>query len=160
MKNCTGAFTFIEVLIVAFIVAVLAGTIIPQFSMSTREAKLSNLKFNLHTVRAQLELYKEQHRGIYPPAATGADFKDQITRKTGQDTKLDGAKGTCGPYLQSDVPLNPFNHSLTVAILGGDTEPTAPTGTSDGWQYNPAHGWFYPNNAEYFQNAGGFGSPN
>ena len=161
MKNhCRNAFTLIEALIVAIIVAVLAATIIPQFSTSTKEAKMSNLKFNLRIVRSQLEVYKEQHSGAYPPAATGADFKNQLTQKTDQKTTLNPSHGVCGPYIEGDIPINPFNNSTTVVILKGKTEPAGPTGSADGWQYNPKHGWFYPNNAEYFQGTGNFANSN
>ena len=140
--------------------AVLAATIIPQFSASTKDAKMSNLKFNLHTVRSQLEMYKEQHLGVYPPAAVSADFENQMTQKTDQNTTLDPTDGAYGPYVEGEIPINPFNNSTGVAILRGSTEPTAPTGSADGWQYNPQHGWFYPNNAEYFQSTGSFANPN
>ena len=51
-----SAFTLIEVLIVVVIMAVLAATIIPQFSASTEDAKTSQLSFNVHTMRSQIEL--------------------------------------------------------------------------------------------------------
>jgi general secretion pathway protein G len=159
-KSRRDAFTLIEVLIVVIIMAVLAATIIPQFSTSTKDAKMSNLKFNLHTVRSQLEMYKEHHLGVYPPATASADFKIQLTQKTDQNTTPNAANGAFGPYIEGDIPINPFNNSTSIAILDGDTEPTAPTGTADGWQYNPKHGWFYPNNTEYFQSTGSFANPN
>jgi general secretion pathway protein G len=158
-KSHRSAFTLMEALIVAIIMAVMAGTIIPQLSNSTKDAKLSNLKFNLHTVRSQLELYKEHHLGVYPPATNSAEFTNQLTQKTNRDSTLNPAKGACGPYIQGAIPINPFNNSTTIAILQGDTEPVGPTGSNDGWQYNPKHGWFYPNNAEYFQ-LSGFANPN
>jgi general secretion pathway protein G len=145
-----NAFTLIEVLIVVIIMAVLAATIIPQFSSSTKDAKESNLKFNLHTLRSQIEMYKEHHLGKYPPAATSDDFAKQMTQKSKQDTTLD-TNGAYGPYVTGEIPANPLNSSNAVAILSGDTEPTGATGGTEGWQYNPTHGWFYPNNAEYFQ---------
>ncbi len=159
-KSRRHGFTLVEALILAVIIAVMAATIIPQFATSTKDAKISNLKYNLRTVRAQLELYKEHHLGVYPPAAASIDFKNQMTQKSDRNTTLDPAKGACGPYIAGDIPINPFNRSTSVGILRGDTEPTAPTGSADGWQYNPRHGWFYPNNIEYFQNAGGFANPN
>jgi general secretion pathway protein G len=159
-KSRRMAFTLIEALIVVIIIAVLAVTIIPQFSTSTKDAKMSNLKYNLRRMRSQLELYKEHHSGVYPPAAAGADFKNQMTLKTDQNTTLDPTNGACGPYIVGDIPINPFNASPSVAILQGDAEPTETTGSPDGWQYNPRHGWFYPNNIEYFQCAGGFANPN
>ncbi len=158
-RHCK-AFTLIEALIVVIIMAVLAATIIPQFSTSTKEAKMSNLKFNLRMVRSQLEAYKGQHLGIYPPASDNADFRNQLTQKTDQNTTLDPSNGACGPYIEGDIPINPFNQSTSVAILKGNAEPTAPTGSPDGWQYNPKHGWFYPNDPEYFQSAGSFGNRN
>ena len=48
-----GAFTLIEVLIVVVIMAILAATIIPQFTDSTKDAKSSTVQFNLHTLRSQ-----------------------------------------------------------------------------------------------------------
>ncbi len=154
------AFTLIEVLMVVIIMAVLAATIIPQFSTSSRDAKLSVLKYNLRILRSQLESYKVQHSGVYPPAATAADFERQLTQKTDRNTALDAANGACGPYIGGEIPINPFNQSASVAILQGDTEPAGPTGSPDGWQYNPQHGWLYPNNIEYFQSTGNFTSPN
>jgi general secretion pathway protein G len=150
-KNRRNAFTLIEVLIVVIIMAVLAATIIPQFSSSTTDAKTSNVKFNLQSVRTQLEMYKEHHLGKYPPAANSDDFKKQMTQKSNQDTTLN-ATGLYGPYIQGDIPTNPMNGSNTVAVVAGDVaDPTAATGSTDGWQYNATRGWFYPNNAEYFQ---------
>jgi len=145
------AFTVIEVLIVVIIVAVLGATIIPQFVTSNNDTKTSNLKFNLQTVRSQLEMYKEQHLGVYPPATDTASFAAQMCDKTNQDTTPNPSSGLCGPYIQDAIPSNPFNNSATVAIISGATAPTAPTGSGDGWQYNPAAGWFYPNNVEFFQ---------
>jgi len=73
-----NAFTLIEVLIVVIIMAVLAATIIPQFTTSTKDAKDSTLKFNMHTLRSQIELYKLHHLGKYPDeigdATNGFDF--------------------------------------------------------------------------------------
>jgi prepilin-type N-terminal cleavage/methylation domain-containing protein len=144
------AFTLIEVLIVVIIMAVLAATIIPQFASSTKDAKTSNLNFNLQTVRSQLEMYKEQHLSVYPPATDTPSFTAQMCGKTNQDTTVNATSGLYGPYMQS-VPVNPFNTSGTVAIITGTTAPTTTTGSSDGWQYNPTTGFFYPNNAEFFQ---------
>ena len=51
MKNSPrSAFTLIEVLIVVVIMAILAAAIVPQFTDSTKDAKSSTAKFNLHTV--------------------------------------------------------------------------------------------------------------
>lgn len=148
-KNRRSAFTLIEVLIVVIIMAVLAATIIPQFSSSTKDAKLSSLKFNLHTIRSQLEMYKEQHLGNYP---TAANFVAQLTGKTDQDGTPNAATGLFGPYIETQLPMNGFNNSNTVTMVTGTAPPTAPANNTDGWQYNAANGWFYPNSTDYFAN--------
>ncbi len=137
-SNPRGGFTFVEFVIVAVIVTVLAATILPQCSSSSKEAKMSNLAFNLRSVRSQLEKYKEQHQGHFPTAASSAEFATQIAL-----------------YLEGGIPVNPFNGSATVAIIQGNTPPAGPTGSNDGWQYSSAQGWFYPNDSEYFRAARG-----
>ena len=44
------AFTLVEVLIVVVILAILAGTVIPQFTASSDDAKDSAVLYNLHNV--------------------------------------------------------------------------------------------------------------
>ena len=57
----SSGFTLVEVLIVVVIMAVLAATIIPQFSSATNDAKTSALTFDLQSIRSQIELYKLHH---------------------------------------------------------------------------------------------------
>ena len=149
-KSHTHAFTLVEVLIVAIIAAVLAVTIVPQVVSTANEAKLSTLRFNLQTVRSQLEIYRQQHLGRYPPAASSADFSNQLTRRSDPSAAIDPANGGCGPYIEDQIPANPFNRSRTVTIVTGTQRPCGPVNGTDGWQYNPTTGWFYPNSAEYF----------
>ncbi len=148
MRN-KNAFTLIEVLIVVIIMAVLAATIIPQFSESTRNAKESSLKFNLHTIRSQIEMYKAHHASKVPTSAT--TFAAQMTGKTKIDGTLD-PNGDYGPYIQGDIPENPFNsHNAIVAVATDGTEPTAVVTGNYGWQYDKSTGDFYPNNTEWYQ---------
>ena len=138
-----SAFTLIEVLIVVIIMAVLAATIIPQFSSSTNDAKSSSLVFNLHTIRSQVEMYKVHHLGAVP---TLANFVDQMTKPTDVNGATTGTNLIYGPYFQGQVPTNPFNGSNTlVAVATAGQVPTGPVGTTAGWQYDATTGNFYPN---------------
>ncbi len=143
-----NAFTLIEVLIVVIIMAVLAATIIPQFSSSTDDAKESSLLFNLHTIRSQIEMYKVHHAGDVPSLA---NFEDQMTNPTDIDGNTTGTDLDYGPYFQGEVPANPFNNSSDlVAVATEGTEPSAVVAGGAGWQYDESTGGFYPNNSEYY----------
>jgi prepilin-type N-terminal cleavage/methylation domain-containing protein len=147
-KKFRQAFTLIEVLIVVIIMAVLAATIIPQFSSSTDDAKHSSLRFNLHTIRSQIEMYKVHHLGKVP---TLANFKAQMCEKTDVNGTKTGEL-LYGPYIQGDIPANPFNGSnAIVAVAAPGVEPTGVVAGGAGWQYDETTGNFYPNNPEYYQ---------
>lgn len=142
-----NAFTLIEVLIVVIIMALLAATIIPQFSTSTTDAKKSSLSFNLHTMRSLIEMYKVHHNAKPPEFAK---FADQMTKATDITGATTGTNLIYGPYLQGQIPANPFNGLNTLVEFTTTTDPTGPSGTG-GWLYNATTGNFFPNNAEFYQ---------
>ena len=132
--NRRDGFTLIEVLIVVVIMAVLAATIIPQFSSSANDAKESSVKFNLHTLRSQIELYKLHHGGLLP---SDTAIVNQLTLKT----DVAGATGTgvthiYGPYVQS-IPTNPFNN---LATINGGAAALPGAANTHGYRYNAATG--------------------
>ncbi|MCE9604752.1 MAG: type II secretion system GspH family protein [Planctomycetia bacterium] len=135
-------FTLVEVLIVVVIMAILAATIIPQFSDSTKDAKNNTSKFNLHTIRSQIELYKSQHDGKVPAALSDLTVKTNTAGTIGTTTAF-----PYGPYL-STLPANPFTGSNTVAVAATNP-PTAATGsTTAGWLYHAASGSVYIDNTD------------
>ncbi len=147
MAKKRNAFTLIEVLIVVIIMAVLAATIIPQFSSSTEDAKSSTLDFNLHTIRSQIEMYKVHHLGKAPSLT---DFARQMTEKTNVQGGFTGDTAY-GPYIQNQIPANPFNHSsAVVAVAAAGVVPTGVVAGDAGWQYDETTGGFYPNNPEWY----------
>lgn len=139
-----AGFTLIEVLIVVVIMAVLAATIIPQFSSSTKDAQNSSVKFNAHSLRSQIELYKAHHLGNYP-TLTGTDLP-QLTKATNVEGATADKPDTAhpyGPYLDA-IPKNPFNDDSTIKPLEAGTVPDKGDGTS-GWLYDATTGAIYPN---------------
>jgi len=130
-----AGFTLIEVLIVVVILAVLAATVIPQFTDSTTDAKKSSVLFNLHTLRSQIQLYRAHHEGDVP----GNDLNELTIA-----TDVDGAEGGAfGPYL-SKIPVNSFTNSNTVKVVTDDPVSDDFTDTH-GWLYNATTGEIWIN---------------
>ena len=128
-KNRRDGFTLIEVLIVVTIMAVLAATIIPQFTTSADEARQSQLSFNLHSLQSQIHLYHLQHNSLFPDVLT------KLTVKTDLDGTVNVA-GVYGPYLVGGVlPDNPNTKSNAVTA---SVDGSVPAG--GGWLYNSATG--------------------
>ncbi len=140
-----SAFTLIEILIVVVIMAVLAATIIPQFTDSSDDAKESTALFNLTTLRGQVELYKAQHAGGLP----GDDLAKLTTRTTANGTV--SATGEYGPYLPA-IPENTISGSRAVKVITGNA-PTASDVTADdagGWIYSSATGGIWLDHSAHF----------
>lgn len=140
-----SGFTLVEVLIVVVIMAVLAATIIPQFSDSTKDAKESSLEFNLHTLRSQIELYKSQHDGKVPSATL-----IELTSKTDNN----GNTGTTaaypyGPYVR-EIPGNPFTNTNTVKGITNAPAQAGDVTANGGWLYNATTGGIWIDHANYF----------
>ena len=132
-KARRAGFTLVEVLLVVVILAILAATVIPQFTESGENAKTSSLTFNLHTLRSQIELYRLQHNGLTPDPLT------RLTVKTNADGTTN-VNGAYGPYIVGELPVNPVN-SLNTVKQGAITS----TDGTTGWIYDKATGEVAPN---------------
>ncbi len=141
-------FTLIEVLIVVVIMAVLAATIIPQFSSSTKDAQAATVSFNSKTLTSQIQLYRANHLSTYPTIGTNGTMP-QLTGTTDINGVVGtGAAYTYGPYLDA-IPSNPFNGLATVGAV--PTPGTIPT-TGDGkygYQYDVTTGIVYPDHTSW-----------
>jgi general secretion pathway protein G len=141
-----SGFTLVEVLIVVVIMAILAATIIPQFSDSTRDAKVSTTTFNLHTLRSQIELYKTQHNGLVPSATLV-----ELTVSTDQDgNQGTGANFPYGPYIR-EIPENPFTSSNVITPITNDPAAAGDVTGNTGWLYNTTTGGIWIDHADHYQ---------
>jgi prepilin-type N-terminal cleavage/methylation domain-containing protein len=138
-------FTLVEILIVVVIMAVLAATIIPQFTDSAQDAKANTALFNLHTLRSQVEMYKSQHDGVAP---TTLDLLTVKTNRAGTTSTSDGAL-VYGPYIH-EVPANPMVDSGVADVVKapGANPPTAAEADA-GWLYAAATGEVWINHVDY-----------
>ncbi len=140
-------FTLIEVLIVVVIMAILAATIIPQFTDSTKDAKLSTARFNVHTLRSQIELYKTHHTGV-TPSGTLAELLTSTDATGAQGT---GANFPYGPYMKQ-IPQNPYTNSSSIKIITNDPAQPGDVTGSGGWLYNTTSGGIWLDDATYYNN--------
>ncbi|MBI3839858.1 MAG: type II secretion system protein [Planctomycetia bacterium] len=152
-KSRRGGFTLIEVLIVVVIMAVLAATIIPQFSTSTKDARESSLKFNVQSLRTQLELYRVQHNATLPDGTNNLKQLTAATDVTGalSPTGLIDATHPYGPYVQNALPVQPFSGLNTVKLDTGaaGTLPTATASPGGGWIYRATTGEIWVDHPSY-----------
>ena len=125
-------FTLVEVLIVVVIMAVLAATVLPQFTNSADQAKEATALYNLNSLRSQIAIYKAHHGGL-TPSGTLAEMLGKTDRQGNIGT---GAEHVLGPYLR-ELPMNTLNDKSTVEVVTG--MPTSGDG-SHGWQYNATTG--------------------
>jgi len=158
-----GGFTLLEMLIAVVILGILAMVIIPQFSASSNDAKVSAMKADLEAMRTAVETYYLQHNPAYPGTVTedgsgtpitdagicASTFADQLTKYTQANglTNANSANLTpplYGPYMKGSVlPPNPFNNLSTVICDTTTTDVTARSADNNyGWKFYSQTGAF------------------
>lgn len=137
------AFTLVEILIVVVLLAILAATIVPQFSSSTKDAQESSAAFSLQGLRSQIEIYKAQHSGQTPTTL------DKLTVRTNSQgtTGTDAVSYPFGPYMPH-VPENPFNQQRTVEAISS-YPPSSVGASTSGWLYHSTSGNVFLNHADW-----------
>jgi len=136
-----SGFTLVEILIVVIILGILAAIVIPQFTSASQDARKSNMASQLQTLRAQVELYKLQHRDTPPLLITTGwnlfiQCTDDIgTTSTSATPTIPDATFTHGPYMQAppNNPLVTSPNGIVVKVLGT-------VDGSAGWTYSETTG--------------------
>jgi len=150
-------FTLVELLIVVIILGILAAIVLPQFTSTTDDARLSALDSNLSSLRSAVELYYQQH-GAYPSAtgdgtnaanSVGA-FTSQLTQYTNATGGVANAKDAThiyGPYLKkATLPPEPVSGSSALVInTTGTLGMTADGAATGGWKFDNKTGQLIAN---------------
>jgi general secretion pathway protein G len=99
-KTRRAGFTLIELLLVLVILGVLAAIVVPKFSGRTEQARHTAAVSQISTFGTALDSY-EVDMGSYPQGKNGLTSLLQQPRE---------GTGWRGPYLQKEIPLDPWGH--------------------------------------------------
>ena len=112
-RSVHAAFTLVELLLVLVILGILAALVLPKFTGRTEQARTTAAQTQISTFGTALDAF-EVDTGTYP---RGQDGLAQLISQPADATNWRG------PYLKSDIPLDPWGHAY-IYEFPGKTNPT------------------------------------
>src|SRR5882762_3601181 len=100
LKPRRSGFTLIELLLVLVILAILAAIVVPKFANRGEQARQTAARTQIGAFSTALSAF-EVDNGYYPRGKDGLQALLQ---------KPNDAANWRGPYLEKDVPLDPWQH--------------------------------------------------
>ena len=101
-------FTLVELLLVLVILGILAALALPKFTGRTEQARVTAAQTQIASFATALDAF-EVDTGTYP---RGADGLNQLLVQPSDVTNWRG------PYMKSDIPLDPWNHPYVYEFPG------------------------------------------
>lgn len=101
-------FTLVELLLVLVILGILAALVLPKFTGRTEQARITAAQTQISTFRTALDAF-EVDTGSYP---RGQDGLNQLLVQPAD------VPNWRGPYLQSDIPMDPWGHAYVYEFPG------------------------------------------
>lgn len=101
-------FTLVELLLVLVILGILAALVLPKFSGRTEQARITAAQTQISTFGTALNSF-EIDTGSYPKGSDG------LSQLVVAPTDVTGWRG---PYLMSDIPLDPWQHAYVYEFPG------------------------------------------
>ncbi len=102
------AFTLVELLLVLVILGTLAALVLPKFTGRTEQARITAAQTQIATFATALDAF-EVDTGAYPLGTGGLQ---SLVVAPGD------VSGWRGPYLKSDIPLDPWGHAYIYEFPG------------------------------------------
>jgi general secretion pathway protein G len=99
-RSSERGFTLIELLVVMVIIGLLAAIVLPNYIGKVDTSKVQAAKTQIHSLSTALDSFRLDV-GRYPTSEEGLDA---LRRKPASADRWDG------PYLQKDVPNDPWGH--------------------------------------------------
>ena len=107
-RSTRRAFTLVELLLVLVILGILAAIVVPKFAGRTEQAKVRAAETQISAFSTALGIF-ETDNGYYPKGKDGL----QDLRTQPRD-----AQNWHGPYMEKDIPLDPWNHPYIYVCPG------------------------------------------
>jgi general secretion pathway protein G len=104
-RSSRQGFTLVELLLVLTILGILAAIVVPKFTGRTEQARITAARTQISTFSTALEAF-EVDTGAYPKT-----LQDLVQQPR-------DAQNWKGPYLQGDIPLDPWLHPYVYAYPG------------------------------------------
>jgi general secretion pathway protein G len=101
-------FTLVELMLVLVILGILAGLVLPKFAGRSEQARVTATVTQIATFNTALGAY-EVDTGTYPSSQAG------LRALVVQPPDVNGWRG---PYLESDVPPDPWGHPYVYEYPG------------------------------------------
>ena len=101
-------FTLVELLLLLVILGILAALVLPKFTGRTEQARITAAQTQIATFGTALDAY-EVDTGSYPRG------QDGLVQLVAQPADVTGWRG---PYLKSDIPLDPWGHPYLYEFPG------------------------------------------
>lgn len=103
-----SAFTLVEMLLVLVIIGTLAAIVVPKIAGKGEQARVTAAHTQITSIGTALDMF-EVDNGYYPKGKDGLNDLLQAPRD---------AQSWKGPYLKSDVPLDPWGHAYVYECPG------------------------------------------
>jgi general secretion pathway protein G len=121
MKTSTHAqrgFTLIEMLVVLVIIGMLAGLVGPKLFGRVDSSKVKTAEVQIKMFKGSLETFRLDV-GRFPTQAEGLLVLNQAPTEEGARSRWRG------PYLDQDVPLDPWSNPYLYSLPGANGQPFA-----------------------------------
>lgn len=110
-KICVSSgFTLLELLVVVAIIGLLAAYVGPRYVSQLNKSEVTAARTQVEAIARALESYRLDN-GVYPSAEVG--LRALVSRPTNQPRWN-------GPYLQKEVPLDPWGHAYVYRPVAGN----------------------------------------
>ena len=142
MRYPSQGFTLLEMLVVLVIIALLAGLVGPRIFGHVDESKVKTAKVQIKMLKGAVGTFYLDI-GRYPTSEEGL----AVLRTSPSDENIKPLWK--GPYLEEQLPLDPWNHSYQYSVPGSDGQPFAlysfgADGQPGGTEYNADLGYLPP----------------